>query len=153
MMEQFISFLIALAVGVIIALLGYFLNINTMKKEGEERANAQLSESIRSILAEVEANLNIANIAQRTLGEKRIMLSFLSEAWEYHRGKIYALPENVQIALHQFYISVIKANGIVPINLHLSYGAGYVDKPYCEEVIDITNKAEKLINLLKDCLK
>ena len=153
MMEQFISLLIALAVGVIIALLGYFLNIQTMKKEREEKANEQLGEAIRSILAEVEANEKIASSAERTLAEKRVMLLFLYEAWGYHRGKIYALPEKVQIALHQFYISVMEANGIVPINLQIGYGSGYVDKHYYEKVKDITNKAKELIQLLKDCLK
>ena len=153
MMEQLSGFLVVLAVGVIIALLGYFLNLNTMKKERVERANEQLCESTRSILAEVEANLSIAIKAKQSLSGKRIMLSFLSEAWEYHRGKIYAWPENVQTVLHQLYISVIEANDIVPINLQIGIGSAYVDKPYNENVTDIAQKAEKAIQLLKACLK
>ena len=78
MMEQLIGFLVALAVGVIIALLGYFLNLNTMKKERRKRADEQMCEATRSILAEVEANSNIANIAKQSLSGRRIMLPFLT---------------------------------------------------------------------------
>ena len=107
-MEQLISFLVALAVGVIIALLGYFLNLNTMKKGKEERENEQLRETTRSVLAEAEANLNIASIAKESLAQKRIMLPFLHEAWGYQKGKVYALPENVKKVFVQHEIGYIR---------------------------------------------
>lgn len=153
-MEQWISFLIALSAGVIIALLGYFLNIHTLKIERIKKELEQQNDATRSILAEIEANLHTANIAAQILGQKRVMLPFMDEAWKYHRGKIYDLPQNTQTALHQFYLSVMEANGVVNLNnLQLSYGAGFLDKPYQERVGDIAEKGGEALRLLKGSTK
>ena len=149
-MEYLYGFMIALAVGVIISLLGYFLNLATLRREQKNQRKEQLHEAVRNLLVEIEANLDIANIAKGTLSGERIMMAFSDRTWEYHRGRIFALPEDVQTSLHQFYSSVVEANSVVKQNLQLPYNAGYLDRTYNSKVDSISEKAKVSKEALND---
>ena len=149
-MEYFYGFLVALAVGVVISLLGYFLNLRTLRNEEKKRSNEQLCEAVRNLLVEIEANLEIVGTAKDILGRERIMMAFSDRAWEYHRGRIYALPEDIQTSLHQFYMVVVEANSVVKQNLQLPHNAGYLDTTHKSRVDSISEKVVEVKSSLND---
>jgi MFS superfamily sulfate permease-like transporter len=149
MIEYIYSFVAALAVGVIVALTGYFLNLSAMRKERKDRASEQLRSAIRSILVELKENSELAKKPMHT----NIMESFTAGVWDYHKGEIRELPQNVQTAIHEAYISIREANALVENNLRLPYGGGTLNDRYKEKKNEVTEKTAKAIELCKDWFK
>jgi len=148
MIQQLYGFLIALAVGVIVALVGYFLNIRAANSERKGRAKEHLRGAMHSILVELETNLKVAK--QPFTGR---LVPFATEMWDYHKGGILELPKDTQTALHQVYIWVREANALVQSNLQLSYGLGYYNNEYQKKCTEIAKGAEEAIELLRSWLE
>jgi hypothetical protein len=145
MVEKLYDLPIALVAGIIIALAGYYLNIIFANRERKEKAKEQLQGAMRSILVEIEANLGLA----KQPFKDTIMLPFLTEMWDYHKGEILALPPDMQTAIHQTYICIREANAIVQNNIHLPYGLGYYNSHYETKKSEIAEKANIAIKLCR----
>ena len=144
-MEHFYAFIAALAVGVLVALAGYFLNLRATRQERKEEAEEYLRGSIHGILAELETNLNIA----RQPFESRLV-PFLVSIWEVHKGEILELPEEMRGALYEAYVEIQMTNALVQTDLYkITFGRGYYDGNYQEKCKIVAQKAEKAINLIK----
>ena len=113
MTEQLYYFVCAVTAGVIVALVGYFLNLNATRRERRERAKEQLRGATRGILVEVETNLKLAKQPY-----EGIVAPFPVSIWEAHQGEILRLPTDLQDALYQVYVEIQMANAIVQADLH-----------------------------------
>ena len=147
-MEHFYAFIAALAVGVTVALVGYFLNINAAKRERKEQGKEQLKNAARSILVELEANFRFAT--QPFSGK---MLPFTTEIWDDTKGAIGTLPKDVQTAIYEAYLAGWELNAIVQSNLRLPHGSGYYDNDYKKKCEEIADKAKTATELLRSWLK
>lgn len=149
MLEQLYGFLIALAVGVIVALTGYFLNLNATKQERKERAKEQSRSAVHNILSELNVNLEIT----RTPFQGRL-IPFVTSMFDTYKGELVRLPDELQRSIYQAYVEASMGNAIVEVDLHkVSYGRGYMDTAYRAKCKEITEKVENAINLLNGWLK
>jgi len=149
MIEQFYAFVIALAIGVIVALAGYFLSINAAKREREERTKEQQINAGRSILSELNTNLGIAR--QPFQGR---LIPFVTTMFAAHAGEITRLPNDLQNAVYQAYVEIHMGNAVVQTDLHkIAWGGGYLDNGYKELCKEIITKGESAKELLEGWLK
>ena len=145
MIEQLCGFLIALAVGVIVALTGYFLNIKAQQRERKERAKEQLINAGRSILSELKANLKIA---EQPLTQNCLM-PFMTTMLGAHTGEITRLPNYLQSAIYQTYVEIAMGNAIVQTDLQkITWGGGDLNERYkaqCKKIIEVGDKSKQCL--------
>ena len=144
--HNLIFYLVSILFG---TLLGYFLTRRGAKQERKSRTEEQLRNAGRSILVEVETNLELAKQPFQNR-----LVPFVTSMWEAHKGEILRLPKELQDTLYQVYVEIQLANALVQADLHqLDYGRGYYNEPYKEKSRKVAEKAETVIELLRDWLK
>ena len=149
MIEYLYGFLIALAVGVIVALVGYFLSIKSATQERKAREKERLINAVRSILSEFQNNLEIAK--QPFQGR---LIPFVTSMFSAYAGEITRLPNNLQHTVYQAYVEIDMGNAIVQTDLHkIQWGGGYLDNKYQEQCKRIIEKGENAKQLLEDWIK
>ena len=146
--EQSYGLAIAVGTGVIVAVVGYFLNRRSAKRDAEERDKRQLLNTGRSILVEVETNLKLAEQPFQNR-----LVPFVTSMWEAHKGMVIRLPKDLQDTLYQVYVEIQLANALVQSNLSLPYGKGYYNEDYKKKCSEITENAGKASELLSSWLR
>ncbi len=148
-MEQLGGFIIALAVGVLVALTGHFLNLRTARKEREDAVRQERANAVRSMLSETETNLMLAMAPFRGR-----LVPFVSTVFDNYKGHIMVLPNNVRNALYAVHVEILLANAIVQTDLaKVSWGGGYVDNAYQDQCRKIAAEAEVAKESLEEWLK
>ncbi len=112
------------------------------------RKRAAARGAIYDILVELRSNVGLAK--QPFRGS---LVSFENKMWDRHKGKILALPDDIQDALLQAYNRVQEANALVQSGLQLAHGLGYYDRPYQQKCNEIAEKAGEASELLRRWLR
>ena len=148
-MEWWQYLIISLVCIVVGAVIGFLLNRLGVKGERAAATARELEVAIRAILAEVQAN---KEIAEEPLTGR--LLPFLTEMWILYKAQTGKLPENVTQPLHKLYIDIIRANAIVNYDLQkIQYGYGYMDAPYREMCPRISAQTTLVAGLLEKWLE
>jgi len=121
-------------------ILGYILSRRGASEERKLRERDQLRSAVRSLLAEVDANLNIARLPFQGR-----LVPFLTNMWDVHRGQILTLPKNLQAALHEVYVDIQKANAMVSLDLHRGVNLGEPYNEICGKIVERTQKTRALL--------
>ncbi|MDP2919698.1 MAG: hypothetical protein Q8O43_05745 [Dehalococcoidia bacterium] len=136
---QVFGALLAILVGLVVAIITNILDRKTREKEREEASRQLLVKAASAILAEVEFNLGIAKTP--FLGR---LIPFITTVFNTFQGDIKNLPNGLQVTIFGTYQKLVEANGIIQTDLHkVAWGGGYLDNVYKDKCKEIIGSAEQ----------
>ena len=107
--------------------------------------------ALAAVSAEMRANLRVVEKPETLT--TNVLVTFSDEAWKEGKGTISSLGHETETVVHAAYADLALSNAVANQNIHLSYGAGYLNDRYKEHVRNMECGFRKAIPQIEERLK
>ena len=116
----------------------------------EIRSFSEVIEDISSVLAEMQAALEIFN-QPHTL-TSNTLVTFSMDIWKSNLGSLGPLGSETERIIQVGYAEMALANALAIQNLHIGYGLGYLNDSYRDHVRTMADEFSKAIESIEQWL-